>query len=41
MHARRASGGDGVSDAEFDHVTSFFVAPDAGEGFDVIAYGED
>jgi predicted kinase len=41
MHARRASGGDGVSDAEFDHVTSFFVAPDASEGFDVIKYGED
>jgi predicted kinase len=41
MHARRASGGDGVSDAEFDHVTSFFVAPDANEGFNVIKYGED
>jgi predicted kinase len=41
MHARRASGGDGVSDAEFDHVTSFFVAPDASEGFDVIKYGAD
>jgi predicted kinase len=38
MHARRASGGDGVSDAEFDHVTSFFVAPDASEGFNVIRY---
>lgn len=39
MHARAASGGDGVSDAEFDHVTSFFAPPDPGEGFNVIRYG--
>jgi predicted kinase len=39
MHARKAAGGDGVSDAEFDHVTSFFVPPDPGEGFNVIRYG--
>jgi predicted kinase len=40
MHARKAAGGDGVSDAEFDHVTSFFVPPDPGEGFNVIRYGD-
>ena len=40
MHARRAAGGDGVSDAEFDHVTSFFVAPEPSEGFNVIRYGD-
>jgi predicted kinase len=39
MHARKAAGGDGVSDAEFDHVTSFFVPPAASEGFNVIRYG--
>jgi predicted kinase len=39
MHARRAAGGDGVSDAEFDYVTSFFVPPDPNEGFNVIRYG--
>jgi predicted kinase len=39
MHARKAAGGDGVSDAEFDHVTSFFAPPDPGEGFNVIRYG--
>jgi predicted kinase len=39
MHARKAAGGDGVSDAEFDHVTSFFVPPDPSEGFNVIRYG--
>ena len=31
--------GTGVSDAEFDHVTSFFAPPDPGEGFNVIRYG--
>ena len=41
MHARKAAGGDGVSDAEFDHVTSFFVPPEAGEAFNVIRYGEE
>lgn len=40
MHARKAAGGSGVSDAEFDHVTSFFVPPDPGEGFNVIKYGD-
>ncbi len=39
MHARAASGGDWVSDAEFDHVTSFFAPPDPGEGFNLIRYG--
>ena len=40
MHARRASGLDyGVSDAEFDYVTSFFVAPQPSEGFHVIRHG--
>jgi len=39
MHARKAAGGNGVSDAEFDHVTSFFVPPDPREGFHVIRYG--
>jgi len=38
MHARKAAGGSGVSDAEFDHVTSFFVPPDESEGFNVIKY---
>ena len=38
MHARAAAGGDGVSDAEFDHVTSFFVAREPNEGFNVIRY---
>jgi len=36
MQARKAAGGSGVSDAEFDHVTSFFVPPDETEGFNVI-----
>ena len=40
MHARKAAGGDGVSDAEFDHVTSFFVPPEPGEAFNIIRYGE-
>jgi predicted kinase len=40
MHARKAAGGDGVSDAEFDHVTSFFVPPDPREGFNVIRYDD-
>jgi predicted kinase len=39
-HARKAAGGDGVSDAEFDRVTSFFVPPAPGEGFNVIRYGD-
>jgi predicted kinase len=41
MRARKAAGGDGVSDAEFDHVTSFFVPPEPGEEFNVIRYGEE
>jgi predicted kinase len=40
MHARKAAGGDGVSDAEFDHATSFFVPPEPGEGFNIIRYGD-
>lgn len=40
MHARRAAGGDGLTDAEFDHVTSFFVAPDGSEGFNVVRYDD-
>ena len=40
MHARKAAGGDGVSDAEFDHVTSFFFPPEPGEEFNVIRCGE-
>jgi predicted kinase len=40
VHARKGAGGDGVSDAEFDHVTSFFVPPDPGERFNVIRYGD-
>jgi hypothetical protein len=27
MHGRKAAGGNGVNDAEFDHATSFFVPP--------------
>jgi predicted kinase len=38
MHARKAAGGSGLSDAEFDHVTSFFTPPDESEGFNVIRY---
>jgi predicted kinase len=38
MHARKAAGGDGVSDADFDRVTSFFVPPDPSEGFNVVRY---
>lgn len=41
MHARKAAGGSGVSNAEFDHVTSFFVPPDPSEGFNVIRYGDN
>ena len=41
MHARKAAGGSGVSDADFDHVTSFFVPPDPSEGFNVIRYGDN
>jgi predicted kinase len=41
MHARKAAGGDGVSDAEFDHVTSFFVPPEPGEAFSIVRYGEE
>jgi len=39
MHARKAAGGSGVSDAEFDHITSYFAPPDESEGFNVIRYG--
>jgi hypothetical protein len=41
MHARKTAGGDGLSDAEFYHVTSFFAPPDPSEGFNVIRYGDD
>ncbi len=40
LHARKASGMAAVTDAEFDYVASFFVPPDASEGFNVIRYGE-
>jgi predicted kinase len=41
MHARNAARPDdySLSDAEFDHVTSFFVPPDPREGFNVIRHG--
>jgi predicted kinase len=41
MHARSAARADdySLSDAEFDHVTSFFVPPDPREGFNVIRHG--
>jgi hypothetical protein len=32
LHVRKAAGGDGVSDAEFGHVTRFFIPPEPGEG---------
>jgi hypothetical protein len=38
--ARSAAGGDGVRDAEFDHVTSFFVPPAPGEAFNVVRHGD-
>jgi predicted kinase len=42
MHARNAALVDdyATSDAEFDHVTSFFVPPDPSEGFIVIRHGD-
>jgi predicted kinase len=40
MHARRAAGEHALSDTEFHHVTSFFVAPAPDEGFNVIRYGD-
>ena len=40
MHARKAAGMDGVTDAEFDYVTSFFDPPHKGEGFNVLRHGE-
>jgi predicted kinase len=40
MHARKVAGLDGVTDAEFDYVTGFFVPPDASEGFNVIRHGD-
>ena len=42
MHARNAALVDdyATSDADFDHVTSFFVPPDESEGFHVIRYGD-
>jgi predicted kinase len=40
MHARKASGGHGVTDIEFDYITSCFVAPDSSEGFNVTRYAD-
>ena len=42
MHTRSAARADdyALSDAEFDHVTSFFVPPDPREGFNVIGHGD-
>ena len=40
MHARRAAGEHALSDTEFHHVTSSFVAPSPGEGFNVIRHGD-
>jgi hypothetical protein len=40
MHARRAAGEHALSDTEFHHVTSFFVAPNPEEGFNVIRHGD-
>ena len=42
MHTRSAARADdyALSDAEFDHVTSFFVPPDPREGFNVIRHGD-
>ena len=43
MHARNAARADDdftTSDADFDHVTSFFVPPDESEGFNVVRHGD-
>ena len=40
LHARIAAGTPGVSDEEFDHITSFFVPPEPSEGFNVIWHGD-
>ena len=40
LHARIAAGTPGVSDEEFDHITSFFVPPDPSEGFNVMRHGD-
>ena len=43
MHARNAALADddfATNDADFDHVTSFFVPPDESEGFNVIRHGD-
>jgi predicted kinase len=40
MHARRAAGEHALSDTEFHHVTSSFVAPSPDEGFNVIRHGD-
>ena len=43
MHARNAALADddfATSDADFDHVTSFFVPPDESEGFNVTRHGD-
>ena len=40
LHRRNASGAHEftVSDAEFDEITSYFVAPTAAEGFETTVY---
>ena len=40
MHARRAAGEHALSDTEFHHVTSSFVAPSPDEGLNVIRHGD-
>jgi len=41
MHARKAAGGDGVTDAEFDYMTSRFEAPRPEEGFTIVRYADE
>ncbi|MCF4166060.1 ATP-binding protein [Zavarzinia compransoris] len=40
MHARNAAGAHeyAPTDAEFDHISSFFVPPGADEGFDIVIH---
>ena len=40
LHARIAAGTPGVSDEEFDHITSFFVPPNSSEGFNITVHGD-
>jgi hypothetical protein len=41
MPARKAGEGNGVSDAEFDHVIGVFAAPEPGEEFSVVRSSEE